>query len=208
MASPFTPPTLPGSQGYPLGLTGATSATRFVGATASGAPASGTFAVGDFAVSQAGVIYVCTVAGSPGTWVAVGGSVVGNELAYVEITADVTSASTSEASPTDVMSAGAIAFDGATRICIEFSCASWTNGVNGITYLNLWRDSTDLGRIGRRNTGSQGSSSPFLGRRYLTPSAGTFTYSIKTWHSTAAGTVIAVSPWLPASLRITVVDSV
>lgn len=58
--------------GYPLGLTGATAATRYVGATASGAPASGTFAVGDFAIDQTGSVYICTVAGTPGTWVQVG----------------------------------------------------------------------------------------------------------------------------------------
>lgn len=50
------------------GLTGATSAFRFVGATTSGAPASGTFAVGDVVVSRDGAIYICTTAGSPGTW--------------------------------------------------------------------------------------------------------------------------------------------
>jgi len=50
------------------GLTGATSASRYVGATASGAPGSGTFAVGDFVVAQNGKIWVCTSAGSPGTW--------------------------------------------------------------------------------------------------------------------------------------------
>lgn len=60
--------------GLPLGLTGATAATRYVGATASGAPASGTFTVGDFSIDQTGLIFVCTVAGSPGTWVQVGGS--------------------------------------------------------------------------------------------------------------------------------------
>jgi hypothetical protein len=59
--------------GLPLSLTGATAATRYVGATASGAPVSGTFAVGDFAVDQTGALYVCTVAGSPGTWTQVGG---------------------------------------------------------------------------------------------------------------------------------------
>lgn len=59
--------------GYPLGLTGATAATRYVGATASGAPASGTFLVGDFVIDQTGAVYVCTVAGSPGTWTAVSG---------------------------------------------------------------------------------------------------------------------------------------
>ena len=59
--------------GYPLGLTGATSPTRYVGATVSGAPASGSFNVGDYVIAQNGGMYVCTVAGSPGTWVAVSG---------------------------------------------------------------------------------------------------------------------------------------
>lgn len=47
---------------------GATAATRYVGGTASGAPASGTFLVGDFVVSQTGRLFICTVAGTPGTW--------------------------------------------------------------------------------------------------------------------------------------------
>jgi hypothetical protein len=54
------------------GLTGAVSASRYVGATASIAPTTGTFALGDFVITQTGKIYVCTVAGSPGTWVQVG----------------------------------------------------------------------------------------------------------------------------------------
>lgn len=52
------------------GLTGAVAAARFAGGTTSGAPASGTFAVGDFVVDHAGAIWVCTVAGTPGTWAA------------------------------------------------------------------------------------------------------------------------------------------
>jgi len=52
------------------GLPGATAASRHAGATASGAPVSGTFAVGDFIVDQSGNEWVCTVAGTPGTWVA------------------------------------------------------------------------------------------------------------------------------------------
>jgi len=51
------------------GLPGATAASRHAGATASGAPSSGTFAVGDFIIDQSGAMYVCTVAGTPGTWV-------------------------------------------------------------------------------------------------------------------------------------------
>lgn len=58
--------------GLPLALTGATAATRYVGGTASGAPASGTFAVGDFVIDQTGSEWVCTTAGTPGTWTQLG----------------------------------------------------------------------------------------------------------------------------------------
>jgi len=50
------------------GLPGATAASRYAGATASGAPTTGTFAVGDYVVDQSGAMWVCTVAGTPGTW--------------------------------------------------------------------------------------------------------------------------------------------
>jgi len=49
------------------GITGATAASRYVGATASGAPASGTFLVGDFTIDQTGKIFVCTTAGTVGS---------------------------------------------------------------------------------------------------------------------------------------------
>jgi hypothetical protein len=52
------------------GLTGALADGRFVGFTASGAPTAGTFAVGDTIISKVdGSVYVCTAAGTPGTWV-------------------------------------------------------------------------------------------------------------------------------------------
>ena len=54
------------SLGLSTGLTGATAASRYAGATASGAPASGTFAVGDFTIDQTGKIWVCTTAGTAG----------------------------------------------------------------------------------------------------------------------------------------------
>jgi hypothetical protein len=61
--------------GFPLGLPGAVAPTRYVGATTGGAPATGTFAVGDFCIDETGAVYVCTVLGTPGTWVAVTGGV-------------------------------------------------------------------------------------------------------------------------------------
>ncbi len=53
-------------------LTGATSASRYVGATTSGAPVSGTFATGDFIIARDGHVFVCTSGGTPGTWADVG----------------------------------------------------------------------------------------------------------------------------------------
>jgi hypothetical protein len=50
-----------------------------VGTTASGAPSSGTYAVGQYVVDKTGEIWICTVAGTPGTWKAAGS---GTELAY------------------------------------------------------------------------------------------------------------------------------
>lgn len=58
----------------PTGLTGATAASRYAGATASAAPVSGTFALGDFVIDQTGKVWVCTTAGTPGTWTQTGGS--------------------------------------------------------------------------------------------------------------------------------------
>lgn len=53
----------------PTGLTGATQVTRYVGGVSTVAPTTGTFAVGDYVISRNGKIFVCTVAGSPGTWI-------------------------------------------------------------------------------------------------------------------------------------------
>lgn len=58
------------------GLTGATAASRYVGAIASGtAPASGTFLTGDWMIVQSGGIIVCTAGGSQGTWAFINGTV-------------------------------------------------------------------------------------------------------------------------------------
>ena len=52
------------------GLTGATVASRYVGGTSGGAPTTGTFLVGDFTVDASShTVWICTTAGSPGSWV-------------------------------------------------------------------------------------------------------------------------------------------
>jgi hypothetical protein len=74
--------------GAALGLTGATGATRYVGATTSGHPTSGTFAVGDYVVAQDGHVWVCTGAGTSGTWVDTGaGGGIADEGAFTYLDA-------------------------------------------------------------------------------------------------------------------------
>lgn len=67
--------TVTGTAHVSTGLTGATTQIRYVGGvTGSTAPTSGTFALGDTVVGTGGVIFVCTTAGTPGTWTTIGGS--------------------------------------------------------------------------------------------------------------------------------------
>ena len=74
------------------GLTGATAASRYVGATASGAPTTGTFSVGDFVIDQTGKLWICTAGGSPGTWTQVsGGGGGGSGVNTVTITSQTSS---------------------------------------------------------------------------------------------------------------------
>lgn len=65
------------------GLPGATSGGRFVGVTAQGPPTgltSGPFSVGDFVYDLTGAMFVCVIAGSPGTWSVPVGGLVGHAI--------------------------------------------------------------------------------------------------------------------------------
>ncbi len=67
--------------GYGAPITGAAGYAQLVGSNASGAPTTGSHVVGEVAVDQTGNLWVCTAAGTPGTWTPPGGGI---ELAYAE----------------------------------------------------------------------------------------------------------------------------
>lgn len=74
--APLASPTFTGIVTTPAvalsGLTGSTTAMRFVGATASGAPTTAAHVVGDTSGDSTGKLWYCTVAGTPGTFVQIG----------------------------------------------------------------------------------------------------------------------------------------
>ena len=94
------------SLGLAVGLTGATAASRYVGATASGAPVTGTFLLGDWTIDQTGAIHVCSVAGT------VGSGAVFTRVGGVAVTAVTFAEST--ASPNDTVYVDSITAAGST----------------------------------------------------------------------------------------------
>ena len=128
---------VPASAFAPAGLTGATAASRYVGATASGAPASGTFAVGDFVIDQGGKAWICTTAGSPGTWTQLAGGG-GNALTVEEV----------DGSPTD-SAVTKIVFPNGT-LSIASHIATYTPAASGggdfvtVDQVNLAADATSV----------------------------------------------------------------
>lgn len=192
------------------GLTGATAASRYVGATTSGAPASGTFSTGDFIIDQTAKVYVCTAGGSPGTWAQAGGGV--TVIDYTEFTGNVDISSNSEASPTNIVVAGAHTFDGATLCCIEFYSPNvvFNATLNGALFIDIYDGTTSIGRLAALQTPSGDGALNYnlFGRRYLTPSAASHTYKIGGWYATVADPFVkagagGTTTLLPGYIRIT-----
>lgn len=122
----------------------------------------------------------------------------GGELAYVQVTTGVSVTSTSEAAPNDVLTFGAVTFDGSTIVVLEWHCpyAAWgSGGVSPSCIVNLWSGTTYptniIGRIWVTDfTGFTGSNMQINNAAHaffrFTPPAGTFTYRIRANVSGAA----------------------
>ncbi len=113
------------------------------------------------------------------------------DIAYVEFTADVTITSTVEATPTDVVSAGAITF-AATPIEISFftSALETAAATSASVVVNLWDGATNLGRIGQITTSAAAvSRAPMNVVTRLTPTAGSHTYKITAYQANGNGLV-------------------
>lgn len=146
-----------GATGSPAGATGSTGATGPVGAT--GAPVG------------ANVI-----------------EYVENDLSGSDGVYNVTS--TIEATPDDWIDGAAHTYDGSTLICIEAYIPAMEADFTGAILVDLYEDGTRVGLIIDQSTGND-STSPQnrggktgYGKTFLTPTAGSHTYSLKIWATT------------------------
>jgi hypothetical protein len=113
-----------------------------------------------------------------------------HEINYTEFTSSVSVTSTNSASPTDVVSSGAITYANVPHL-VEFFSPQVAAETAKVVSVMLWDASTDLGILGAvGNAASNTAASVFLGRR-LTPTAASHTYRIRAYVS--AGTISVIS---------------
>lgn len=135
------------------------------------------------------------------------------EVAYVEATSPVTTTATTAATATNILSAGAVTFDGSLTLIQFFAPNVRPASAAGQTecFLNLWLDGVDLGIIAEvgNYTGGAGFAPSHVvkAERRLTPSAGSHTFIVKGWEAGGTATVEAgaggAGVLLPMFIRIT-----
>lgn len=135
----------------------------------------------------------------------------GSQLDYVEYVGDRSITATSAATANDVVVGNAVAYDGVTKVYIEFFARFAAPGsTTAYLIVNLWDGNTDLGRIDQMQVNAIANGGPLYGAVQFTPSAGSHTYKVKAWMSAAAtGNIYgnATDPGVPIFMRITTVTS-
>lgn len=103
------------------------------------------------------------------------------EMAYVEFTTTKTATSSTETSAVTVVSAGAVTFDGSTKVRIEFFSPHMEpsdNSNQGILTLFDGNTSSPVGQLAWVFGGGSSSAYPIMAARELTPSAASHTYFV------------------------------
>lgn len=148
------------------------------GGAISGVTVTGTAAAGDVPVASSS---------SAGVWALPPGY----EFGYDQITAPVNIASTTEATPTTVISCAAHVFDGAAVLCtVFFPYVETGTAASNNVFVSLWEGATDLGRFGVVGPASTTLQEllPFVGFYRFTPTAASHTYTITAYANSTTGT--------------------
>jgi hypothetical protein len=136
------------------------------------------------------------------------GAGAGSELAYAEITSNVVVTST-VGSGDLVVAAPAVVFSGAQRVRIEFYSANVQVGAGGVAcYLLICDAGVPFGYFGYVE--GSGVASTVQAVRFITPTAGSHTYSVRAYRGATGGTVAVFagagtgnSTASPAYIRVT-----
>lgn len=127
---------------------------------------------------------------------------------YVERTTNLTVTPTTTATAADWIVGNPVAYDGQTRIIIDSWIGLGQISVGAFLFVNLWDNGVDLGYLlNLSDSAGTLTTGPLYGRRFLTPSNGVHTYTIKASKSGGTATLFAatgiVDTMQPAWLRIT-----
>lgn len=158
-------------------------------------------------VAAAGQVPVAS-SSSAGVWAVAPGA----EIGYTQITANVNVVSTTEATGTTIISAGALTFDGTPVIC-EFFCDRIVMPSESVTttpvtfIISLFEGATQITRLAQvvfevNTTTNNALQVPIAARYRFTPSAGSHTYTI-----TAAVSATTNTPNVQAGAGGTATDS-
>ena len=121
------------------------------------------------------------------------------EKDYVQITADASFTGGSGAQTT-ILTGNSKSYSGSQTVMVNVYSPGVSNSSGAATIIELFRDSTDLGRMLQVN-GSAASSGSLVSYRD-TPAAGNHTYTVKGWVSGGTGTFLASAPFLPGFLQV------
>lgn len=111
----------------------------------------------------------------------------GSQVAYAEVTTNQTTTQTVQASATQILSSGAVTYDGSTAVWVEFFCGSVYHSVaNNVVVFDLWQDTTDM-TLTRGVSPLTNQGPHVLLRKKVTPASGSHTFTIRMWLA-AAGT--------------------
>lgn len=154
--------------------------------------------LGDVTLS-AGSNVTLTQAGQNIAIASTGGGGGATWLDYVTRSTDLTVTATSAGAAETWIDGNAVVYDGSTRIMVMVYSALVIGNTD--TIIELYRDSTDIGRLAQYS--GTGQAGPVNGVYFDTPTVGSHTYHAKAWKAGGGGLIFS-SLGCPSFLRITI----
>lgn len=182
-------------------------AVPFIGNSTStaGAPTAGTYVRGDLWLDSNNIRWMCTTAGTPGTWANMNS---GEELAYNQVTSVINVTATAQSAPNLLIDGTTRNYDG-TPVIVEVNIGNVSAMSAGAqVYLSIWDGATDLGYVSGHycSAGAQ-LTEPCHIKRRLTPTPGSHNFKLCGVATAGSGQIYAgaggVATWTPMFVRVT-----